>query len=94
MSSTIAENRPLSINQQKAFIVENATILNREIKIAILSIVMMEIGQSVIMENSIKEVDINLDAVAIINKDIITHIYNMVLTRRKLLNQPAGAQVS
>lgn len=79
----------LSISQQKAFIIENAGILNRETKIAILSIVMMEIGPSVIMETGgAKEVDINLDDVNIINSEVITHIYNIVLTRRESLSQP------
>jgi len=79
----------LSINQQKAFIIENSNILNRETKIAILSIVMMEIGPSVIMETGgAKEVDINLDAVYAINSEVITHIYNIVLTRREALSQP------
>ena len=81
-----------SISQQKAFIVENAGILNRETKLAILSIVMMEIGPGgVIMETgAAKEVDIDLDAAAAINEDVIAHIYNIVLTRREALSQPAG----
>ena len=40
----------VSIGQQKSFIIENASILNRETKLAILSIVMMEIGSSVVKE--------------------------------------------
>jgi hypothetical protein len=83
-----------STSQQKTFIVENANILNRETKLAILSIVMMEIGSSVIMETGAsKEVDIDLDAIAALNEEVIGHIYNIVLTRREALSQPAGCQV-
>jgi hypothetical protein len=80
-----------SISQQKAFIVENASILNKETQRIILYIVMMEIGTSVIMEvGSAREIDINLDAVAQKNKEVFTHIYNIVHTRRLALSQPAG----
>ena len=79
------------IGQQKSCIIENATILNKETKIAILSIVMMEIGPSVIMEaGGSKEVDIDLDAVAASNEEVLAHIYNIVQTRRAALNRPAG----
>ena len=85
--------RAPSISQQKTFIVENANILNRETKLAIISIVMMEIGPSVIMETGgAKEVDINLDTVAEANEEVLYHIYNIVLTRREALSQPAGPQ--
>jgi len=81
----------ISIGQQKSFIIENATILNRETKLAILSIVMMEIGPSVIMEaGGSREVDIDLDAVALSNEEVLAHIYNIVQTRRAALSRPAG----
>jgi hypothetical protein len=81
----------VSVGQQKSFIIENATILNRETKLAILSIVMMEIGPSVIMEaGGSREVDIDLDAVAASNEEVLAHIYNIVQTRRSALSRPAG----
>ena len=81
-----------SLSKQKQFIVEHANILNRETKLAILSIVMMEIGPAAIMETgAAKEVDINLDAMQGPNADIVTQIYNIVLMRRKSLSLPAGA---
>jgi hypothetical protein len=84
--------RAPSISQQKMFIIDNAGILNHETKIAILSIVMMEIGPGVIMETGgSKEVDIDLDAVMAVNEEVVRHIYNIVLTRREALSQPAGS---
>lgn len=81
----------ISIGQQKAYIIENAAILNRETKIAILSIVMMEIGLGVVMEaGGSREVDIDLDAVATTNEEVLAHIYNIVHTRRSALSRPAG----
>lgn len=80
-----------SISKQKSFIIENAGILNRETKLAILRIVMQEIGDDAVMENSgSKEVDINLDACATSNEDVVHHIYNMVKARLDTLNQPVG----
>lgn len=82
----------VSIGQQKSFIIENAAILNRETKLAILSIVMMEIGPSVIMEaGSSRDVDIDLDAVANTNEEVLAHIFNIVQTRRGALSRPAGS---
>ena len=87
----VSTNEPISIGQQKSFIIENATILNRETKLAILSIVMMEIGPSVIMEaGGSREVDIDLDAVAQSNEEVLAHIFNIVQTRRAALSRPAG----
>jgi hypothetical protein len=87
------QNRPTSampsLGRQKSFITENAAILNRETKLAILSIVMMEIGPSVAMEpTGVKEVDINLDAVAEADEDVLGHIFNIVRSRLESLNQP------
>jgi hypothetical protein len=83
--------RPPSMAQQKSFIVENAGILNRETRLAILAIVMMEVGPGVVKEvGSAREVDIDLDAVAAANVEVLAHVYNIVLTRREALSQPAG----
>jgi hypothetical protein len=91
-TSSVAAGAARSIGAQKTFIVENAGILNQEIKLAILSIVMMEIGASVVTEagGATKEVNIDLDRVAEINEDVIRHIYNVVAARRESLSQPAG----
>lgn len=90
MSTEPAPPRIPSTGQQKTFIIENADILNRETKLAILSITMMEIGASVLMETGgAKEVDIDLDAVAMANEDVLRHIYNIVATRREALSRPA-----
>jgi hypothetical protein len=85
-----------SIGRQKTFIVENASILDRGTKIAILSIVMMELGDIVTSKKVVAEtkrvggeVDINLDVAAEVNPEIVTHIYNIVRARRDTLNQPA-----
>jgi hypothetical protein len=81
-----------SVCQQKAYIVENAGILNKETKLAILNIVMMEIGKSVILDSGpAKEVDIDLDMVEHDNEEVLSHIYNIVCARRDALNQPVGA---
>jgi hypothetical protein len=54
---------------------------------------MMEIGSNVVMETGgNKEVDIDLDAVTEANEEVLHHIYNIVLTRREALSQPAGPQ--
>lgn len=80
-----------SISRQKTFIVENTSILNRETKVSILSLVMMEVGSAVVMEsNSKNEVNINLDALASLNEDVLTHIYNIMRARLEVLNQPAA----
>lgn len=80
----------ISVSRKKKFIVENANILNKEIKVIILSLVMMEVGPSVIMEtNTKKEVDINLDVLETKNIEVLNHIYNIVSKRLDILNQPA-----
>ena len=82
--------------QMKVFICENANILNRETKLSILSIVMMEVGPKVVMEKTgaSPEINIDLDAVERSNDEVIPHIYNIVLARREALNQPAGIVAS
>lgn len=85
MDSNILPN----INKQKKFIIENSHILNKEIKLSILSIVMMEIGESVIYPSmGIKGLNINLDKIETINSEIITHIYNIVKNRLSVLSKP------
>lgn len=84
------QNNDISIGRKKKFIVENASILNKDIKLTILSLVMMEVGLSVIMEtNTKKEVDINLDILETKNIEVLNHIYNIVKKRLDILNQPA-----
>lgn len=91
----------VSMQSQKTFIIENSAILNRETKIAILSVVMMEVGPSAVMQRlgakdvEINEVDIDLD---ICSKhkdgaDIIQQIFNIVNGRLNILKQPAGSAV-
>lgn len=88
MNST--NDNHLSINRKKKFIVENANILNKDNKLTILSLVMMEIGSSVIMETTNKKgVDINLDLLESKNIEVLKHIYNIVKKRLDILNQPA-----
>lgn len=80
----------VSNERKKRIIIENGNILNREIRLTILNLVMMEIGQSVIMETSNKkEVDINLDLLEIKNVEVLNHIYNIVKKRLSTLNEPA-----
>ena|SRR5271166_543783 len=79
-----------SMGRQKSFIIDNATILNLETKKAILSVVMMEIGPTVVTESgTAKEVNIDLDAVASENEAVLLNIYNMVRARLEVLNLPA-----
>jgi hypothetical protein len=78
-----------TLHRQKKFIIENAHILNKEVKISILSIVMMEIGKEVISSGmGTKGVNINLDAIEEINAEIITHIYNIIKMRLNALSRP------
>lgn len=78
-----------SINKQKKFIIENSHILNKETKLSILSIVMMEIGDSVIYPSmGIKGLNINLDNIEKINSEIVTHIYNIIKNRLEILSKP------
>lgn len=90
MISNQKQNVEISISRKKNFIVENSNILNKDIKLTILSLVMMEVGPSVIMEtNTKKEVDINLDILETKNIEVLNHIYNIVKKRLDILNQPA-----
>lgn len=78
----------ITVERKKTFIVENTGILNRDTKLTILSIIMMEIGQSVIMETNKKEININLDLLETKNIEVLNHIYNIVKKRLDILNQP------
>ena len=48
-------NKDISNERKKRFIVENYNILNKDTKLMILNIIMMEIGTSVIMETNNKK---------------------------------------
>jgi hypothetical protein len=83
-----------STGRQKTFIVENSKFLNRESARAIMSIVMMEVGASVVAETRRGhevELDVDLDAVADVNEEVIGHIYNIVRARLATLSHPACA---
>jgi ABC-type transport system involved in Fe-S cluster assembly fused permease/ATPase subunit len=85
----------ISNKRKKQFIVENSLVLNKEIKLIILSIVMMEVGQSVIMEtNNSKSVDINLDLLELKNIEVLNHIYNIIKKRVDILNHPAKSNIN
>lgn len=77
------------LDRQKAFIVENAFLLNLETKKSILRIVMMEVGDSVLIDVGRREVDVDLDGLASLNPEVLGHIYNIIRARLALLNQPA-----
>lgn len=80
----------ISIDRKKKIIIENSNILNKDIKITILSLIMMEVGNSVIMKTNNKtEIDINLDILESKNIEVLNHIYNIVKKRLDTLNKPA-----
>jgi hypothetical protein len=77
-----------SMARQKTFIVENGALLDFETKKSILSIVMMEVGDGVLLENeTTRELSVNLDQID--NAEVILHVYNIVRNRRESLNRPA-----
>jgi hypothetical protein len=81
-----------SVGRQKAFIVENAGVLDRKTKLEILAIVMMEVGPTAVTETGgadREEVNIDLSAVAAANAEVLGHLYNIVQARLRLLSQPA-----
>ncbi len=88
----MAVDAPLpGVGRQKSFIIENAGRLNRETKLAILTIVMIEIGPSAAVEtNAARDVDIDLDAVAAASGEVLAHIYNIVWARVESLRHPAA----
>lgn len=94
-NKVIKQCRPISNERKKRFIVENSNILNRDTKILILNIIMMEVGNSVIMEtNNKKDIDINLDLLETKNIEILNHIYNIVKKRLDTLNAPVKNSVT
>lgn len=90
-----------STARQKAYIVENAGILDAETKKVILRLVMMEIGRTapgrpgggddacpVVLEHGVtREVSINLDNID--DEEVVLQLYNIVGNRRAALNEPA-----
>lgn len=85
----------ISIERKKRFIVENSNILNKDNKITILNLVMMEVGSAVIMETSNKkEININLDSLELKNLEVLNHIYNIVKKKLDLLNKPAKNSIN
>lgn len=84
------------LEQKKIFICANADILDVKTKQTILKIIMMEVGGDVVMEKASKdekETNIDMDAVGRASEDVVHTIYNIVMTRRAALNQPAGADM-
>jgi hypothetical protein len=81
-----------SLQHQKTFIINNSSNLSKDIKMAILSIVMMEVGAHVATDVGVaaKEVNIDLDEVERCNEEVITHIYNIICAHREQLNQPSS----
>lgn len=84
----------ITTERKKRFVVENSGILNRDAKLTILSLIMMEIGQSIIMETNKKEVNINLDLLEEKNIEVLNHIYNIVKKRLDTLSKPARHSLS
>jgi hypothetical protein len=79
----------VSLDAKKTFIVENAGLLNAEVQRAILRLVIQEVGSDVVFEaGGARAVDVDLDAVAAANPDVLTHIFNIVRTRREVLCTP------
>jgi hypothetical protein len=86
----------LSLNpeRQKTYIIDNAPLLDVMTKRTILSLIMMEIGETAILENSSSdqvETNVDLDIVTERNPEVLTSIYNIVRARRDALDQPARA---
>jgi len=86
-----ADKKEQTVAQQIAFIMENHQILDRKTKIQILNIVWLEAESpdDVFGADDTNGVDIDLDACANKYPDVIRPIYNLVLVRRRTLNQPA-----
>jgi len=81
----------ISLNKQIKYIIENSHILNRDIKITIFSIVMMELenNKNIVSENvGSLGININLDLIEKIKPEVITHIYNIVKNRVNVLSKP------
>lgn len=75
----------------KEFVVTNANLLTRELQKAILTRVLLEVGEDAVKDVStatMKETDIDLDLVAMKNPETLIQIYNSVEAYRNHLNQP------
>lgn len=81
-----------SVSRQKSYIIDQSGILDRKTKLAILSLVMMEIGQAAVRETGVaRDVDVDLDVVCETNEEVLGHIYNIMRARLASLSLPAGA---
>lgn len=79
-----------SMSQQKAFIIDSIAMFSRELKVAIMSLVRMEVGDAPLTDSTSEHaVYVNLDLVEASNPDIVTQIYNMVKARVNALSMPA-----
>jgi hypothetical protein len=74
--------------RQRRYIIEsaNAGMLDHNTKKAIVNIVMMEIGSSLLKNETSGDLSIDLDQIE--NIEVIQHIYNIVCNRREILNRP------
>jgi hypothetical protein len=90
-----ADKKEPTVAQQIAFIMENHQILDRKTKIQILNIVWLEAESpdDVLGADDTNGVDVDLDACAEKYPDVIRPIYNLVLVRRRTLNQPAREKI-
>ena len=94
----MSKDNAVSAAQQRLYIAENGGILNLKTREDILRIILdaeksaalqlkKEDDCPVILVNpDTKEISINLDNIT--NENIIQHIYNVVVTRRNVLNTP------
>lgn len=88
-----------SLEAMKREIVRNADDLGLETKVAIIRLVVMEVGherdgRTVVAAGgspAAPETNINLDAVAEFEPDVIAQIYSIVCARMAALSRPAGA---
>ena len=97
-ATTAAVSEPVpSFESQKTYIVDNASILDKETRKSILCLVMREIGQTVERDGETRNVvlvnketnspSINLEEID--NEEVILHVYNIVKHRRTVLSEPA-----
>lgn len=80
-----------SLQQQLRFIIDNERTLNRELRIVILTKIIIEYEneeEKPFWTSSTDEPLIDLNKVAERNVDLINQIYNIVYTRREEINKP------
>lgn len=101
-AAAVATKKLPSLSRQKSTIAESGDILNHDTRVTILRIVMMEVGESAMIEGpdgpvkvpvvlknqSSREVSINVDNIP--NEEVIAQLYNLVTNRRAALSEPAG----